>query len=142
MGGAIGGAFSWALVNLDHFAFVRRFLIFVVAHNIELGRERERTRATVGNKQDRKGRRDLKSTCGRLKAESCDSRVASREASHRLSESAESQKNFTKFLNKKQTAQIRKAFSRRLSFEINREHRALGLGACRVQAGLLMVRHI
>ncbi len=55
VGGAIGGAFSWALVNLDHFAFVRCFLIFVVAH-IEPGHDGGGGQRLGTNKIERVGR--------------------------------------------------------------------------------------
>jgi len=32
VGDAVGGVSGWTLVDLDHFAFVGRLLIFVVAH--------------------------------------------------------------------------------------------------------------
>ena len=60
VGCAIGGAFSWTLVNLDHFAFVGRLLIFMIAH-VELGHDGGRGQR-LGTRS--KGSKGSESICG------------------------------------------------------------------------------
>ena len=83
VGGAIGGGFSWTLVNLDHFAFVGRLLNFGGGHHDGGGADEGNGWGQTGSKRSQGSEKYL------WPIESCDSRFPSHAKEPFLFESAE-----------------------------------------------------